>query len=84
MRFSRDEDLDAWYTTMLNHTQRSSIEQPYQVGPSATARCHPFSLRSDTIGLVAVFNSGPKACESWCKDFQAPGPLFNTNSNCIK
>ena len=25
MLFSRDEDLDAWYTTMLNHTQKLAI-----------------------------------------------------------
>ena len=25
MRFSRDEDSDAWYTTMLNHTHKLAM-----------------------------------------------------------
>ena len=51
MRRSRDEDLDAWYTTMLNHTQKLAIwaTKPYRIRPSA--------MQADaTIFLVIQFD----------------------------
>ena len=51
MRFSRDEDLDAWYTTVLNHTQ-SSHQELHRIGPSA--------MRLDaTIFIAQILRFGP-------------------------
>ena len=53
MRFSRDKELNAWYTTMLNHMQKLAIQVTITVQHLChTSRRRPFQSSNPGISIT--------------------------------